>query len=579
MAPLVFPTALFVFAFFCLLGDLGRYYDDYALAGRDPVSNAIDWTGNPWRHTPYFWRPLLFPFLHYTLGLLWDHMWVMHALNIICHGFVVLALFTLLRRLGVSIEAAAVGTLLFAFYPLHFDVVFWSTAITTSLPAGLAVLLCLVYLRHVAVPRRATMATLIVLAFIIPCFYEQPVTLVPALPLLYFAACPREQPWRARLLHASLPVVYMGLGLCVYIGLMFATVPAARRGGAMSLVTPGEIFGRVGAVWGQVLSFAGPQLRLFCEGAFALSWQTLGSWVGPLAAGAGLVGGVVWVRWFASGSEPAPGEQFQSRPQRGWIIIFAVSWFLLAWLPLVVIRDQLVYCRSFYTPLLPAAICLAVALDGLFAVLQRKPWTAGLRVVVGGACVLAVTFSAFCFVGWQVLHRARFAANERQLAALAARVPMLPSGAVIVVLEDRFKPAATQHYLFNNALISWTGSWLTAQSALRHALNKDDIFSTHLNVWNPLPIVDPVPEGFTYHTPIPPYLDVAGHSRIPWAVTVPLCIDAAGDVSLVDRIILKAADGSSREIRPPLVTSAVPGPVRSFTFPSVPIQSAYSRGE
>jgi len=567
----VFAVSVFLLAFFALRGDLGKYYDDYVFAGRDPVMQSVNWAGNPWGHAPYFWRPLLFIFLYYAQGALWDHQWMFHLLNASSHGLVALGLYALIRRLAAMPQAAAVGALLFLVFPLHFDVVFWSTAITSSIPAWLTMGLCLLfvaYARGAAGMQGArgwwVKGGLIVLAFFVPCWYEQPITLVPMLPCLYFAVCPAEEAWKTRLKRSLTVTVLMGLTLVLYLGLMFATVPAGRRGGAASVVHASELGGRVRFVSDQIWDLATRQFQEYALGGLHLGWVTLGNFWGVVSVALIFGMGGVWIVWFCVRNPDATDAEGNEAAQRVgaqngiWASVFGVGWSLLAWLPFVPIRDQWVTPRCFYVPMLGVCICVAMCIDSLLVRTWRTRGAVWVRGWVGMTTLVGVCAGAVCMVGWQTAYRNRTKADERQTALLAAATSRVPRGTVFVPLEDNFRYAHTPQTLFNVGLLSWTGSPSTAVMALRHAAARDDIFCTKRDFWNPLPLTDMDGQGFGYEVAFPGYATPEGRARVPWSKALPFVIAADGSIQVIDHMVLERADGNDVEFELP-ITAKVSG--------------------
>ncbi|MBS0195828.1 MAG: hypothetical protein JSR77_03635 [Planctomycetes bacterium] len=570
-AAVVFPVLLFAVAFFYLRGDLGRYYDDYVFAGRDAVRAATDWSGNPWRSAPYFWRPLLFPFLYYALAALWNSMAVMHALNVAVHACVALGLWVLLRRLTRSRAAAATGAMVFAFYPLHFDVVFWSTAITSSIPAGLVMVVCVLFVRYARGSGYGLLPGLAALAFVSVCWYEQPATVVPALTLLYMGACPKAQAWRTRVVRSGAAVVVMGGALCVYLALMFATVPRGRRGGAASIVPVAELHDRVMFCTGQIWRLMTVHFREYTLGAFNLGWQTVGRVRGMVVVLLVVLAAGVWVKWVArSGGEEQERASLdrpsQERAGRWWVAGFGASWWVLAWLPFVPVRDQWVTPRCFYVPMLGCAVVLAVAVDWLFERTRRWRAAALVRGAVGAGVAVWVVVCGVALVGWQAMYQARNRADAAQVADLVARVPNPPKDAVFVAFKDEFRAAATGRLLFDVGLLGWTGSQSTVEAMIKQAYRRNDVHCTQLDFWNPPAVRAVDAGGVSYPLAFAGNADAAGGSRISWERAVPFCIGVDGRIVLVDRLAVKRADGRVEEFVPPVVKSAAPGPARTLEW-------------
>jgi hypothetical protein len=270
--------------------------------------------------------------------------------------------------------------------------------------------------------------------------------------------------------------------------------------------------------------------------------------------------------WFARGhDEPTDGDATRRRLCGG---LFGVAWWLLAWLPFVPIRDQWLTPRTFHIPMLGAAIALACLLDCILTGTRRRHLLA--RFLVGAATVMLAWPCAISLLGWQVLYRNRFRADERQMAELIARVPSPPPGTVFVPLEDAYRAAKTTHLLFDVGLISWTGSASTVNAAVSHAYGRTDLQSSHKDFWNPVPVTPLGAQGLVYGMPMTGYSRSDGTSLVPWANVITFCIDDAGHVVLVDTVRLRSAKGEETLVHPPLVVGAKPGPSREYIFAESP---------
>ncbi|MCX5691461.1 MAG: hypothetical protein NTV94_17000 [Planctomycetota bacterium] len=558
-----FPVLLLFVAFFCLGGDLGRYYDDYVFAGRNPDLNAVDWTGNPWRHAPFFWRPLLFPFLYYLLAIFWHSMWVVHVLNVLAHAAVVGALYAFLRQCTATRQAAAAAALLFAVFPLHLDIVFWSTAITCSIPAALTLVMLNLFVRYIKGTTNKHLGWLIALAFIIPCWYEQPITLLPMLPFLVLAFKPATTSFAAAARRGLMAIIPMGLMVCAYLTLMVITTPAGRRGGASSFVHADELPGRIAFVAKAVVHLVNVELVEYSRGGIETAWTELSTPRGIMLICLLLTSAGWWSTWFVH--QPAATTSTHSSRQRLLCSLFGLGWFVLAWLPFVPIRDQWVTPRCWHVPLLGVSIALAMAMDALLTsgAARRRPML--FRGVLASCTIAATWPGALALCGWQVLYRTRFRADQQQMAQLRQRIPSPPAAAVFVPMEDAFRAGKTKSLLFNVGLLSWTGSDSTVTGALRNTYGRSDLYSTRKDFWNPLPLTNVTETSFAYGMPIYNYRDGKGGAVVPWTMAIPFCISADGHVEIVDRIEVRWR-GITTVITPPLAAAAAAGPTRTFVI-------------
>ena len=574
LAARAFPALVWFLATFSLLGTLGRYTDDYALSGRDPVLGAMNWAASPFERS-YFWRPLLQVSLHYGQGLLWNHWPVLHLLCALSHGLTALALFAVLRRLILSPLAAGLGALLWMVMATHYEVAFWFTAITTGIPAGLAMVLVLIMIRWARGGGRGLVVAMGVLGFVIPCWYEQPSMVVAALPLAYLAACPEGEPWRRRLTRALVPTVICGLAVVVYVALLVGTAPTTVRGGAGSFVRSAEVPGRLSEFAGQMRWMFGTIVPASVAAGFRNGWQVLGEgpiWRIALLALAALT---AWP-WVARGAAVAPTAPVHP-VRRGVVVAMGLVVFATGWLPMIPVRGQIAETRMLYFPALGASIALAAALDGVLAALAGRR-RARVAIGVGGAvCVLAGSVSLF---GWQAAMRERGRTDAAQLDALRRTFPAPPPDAVFVPLDDAYRPMRTGT-VADHLLVGWTGTPWSAPKALQHAYGRIDVHSTSKGNWETVRVTHVDETGFVFGGELSPKAGdaVPGGTRVPWSRAIPYMIAPDGRVLPVARIVVRRG-GATVVIRPPLVAGAIVDPAApaaiEWVVPSqmIPIEAA-----
>ncbi|MFG0286317.1 MAG: hypothetical protein ACF8R7_18035, partial [Phycisphaerales bacterium JB039] len=131
------PAALWALSCFYLFGALGLWIDDWYYIQRAPESLAVE----AWylERPIHFWRPLYKSIVPPLLTLFWESDAIAHALLAIAHAGVAALLWRLLWTLGVSRLAASGAALLFLTTPVHYECVFWISALPTTLATALGV--------------------------------------------------------------------------------------------------------------------------------------------------------------------------------------------------------------------------------------------------------------------------------------------------------------------------------------------------------------------------------------------------------------------------------------------------------
>lgn len=298
-------------------------------------------------------------------------------------------------------------------------------------------------------------------------------------------------------------------------------------------------------------------------GAVREGWGSLGDARGLAALGAMVALGAVWVSWIARGGG---GPREARAPTNGscaagawWVIGFGACVFVLGWLPLVVVRGQIIEARSGCFPLLGTALVWAGvvhAARGWSACLgggardERGCWVRA--VLAAGTAGLALTL-AIGMVGYQGLYRERARADAAQLAELRALAQNPPAGSVFVVRDDEFEPTRTRVQQFDRALHPWFGAWWSASDRIRREYRRDDLHATPWNATNCSPLRELDGSGFTVATPMPELSRGLAHGRprIPWGRVIALRIDGEGRVRLVGEIELREGV-TTRVVRPGL---------------------------
>jgi hypothetical protein len=565
----VFPVAAWLMATLYMGGKIGHYCDDYSLNMLDPTTGRADPTLSPFSHNPYFWRPAHQFLTSYLLTYLWNDFAVFHWLEAVVHGLVGVAIWRLSSRLTRNQVAAIIPALLFVVMPFSYEVTLWCTSWVIAMGALLSVWV-LVLCADVARGKRSWrwMPVIAALAFLVPCFYEQPGAGLAPVALLYLAVCPRSEPWKRRLWRAGVMTGILGATQLMYVALLAKTAPEWARGGAASLVHPSEAPARLNEVVKGVAKAATEQLPEIVRGSFRLGHEEMGTWRGMMAYGALAACGGIWLLWaIARRRQEGPvgaRPEVDTASGRLFAGAFGVAVAVAAWLPVASLKSQVIEPRMFYFGIVGLALTFAWLLDLAHDAARRARLDAVLRACVAAPAVGAVCYLSVCCVGMQRDFRTRSRADEYQVAALRAMFPDPPAQTVFVTLEDDYRPARTGLPQVDSALLGWTSTAWSSSPCLRLAYGRRDVHALERELWGPLILTDLDADGFrSPHFPVgaTPAIglqwDAKGGLRASWAQAVPFVIDAEGRLRLVDRLFIERPGNDDLEIRLPLVTEAV----------------------
>jgi hypothetical protein len=538
-----FGAAWFLGCFYHL-GDLGRYSDDWAFADVDPVTHLARWGGTPFeRH--YFWRPALQAFLHYAFLILWHHMWIFHLMNVACHAAIAAGVYWLSRRLGSSPHASAAAAFVFLLFPFQYEVIFWSTAMTSAVPAGLMIVLCGIVIFHA----RSTgadwrrLGLMSVLMFFAACWYEQPCAIAAGFPFLYMASR-QEEPLARSLRRIAAMMIACGVPLVAYILLLRYTAPASARGGAGSFVTLDELPKRLESLVPAFSWYFSARLRNAYLGGLTTGMRELVTIRGAImAATVGILGGCWLVEWISRPVPPIPtltAERARARARAAWGFAFALAACLSVWLPIIPIRNQILEVRLAYCMCIGLALAIAFLLDFLGRLTRKLRVFPLLHTAVGGAVVVLVWVSSVAMLGWQSVIRTRTAIDAVQTRELAERFASVPPGTVFLLLRDDYRAGATGRLAFDWPPLGWTSASWSSTPAIRWAMKRNDVVASAINIWVPPPFRDPDDAGIVYTGGLTPIASVKsdpkGHLLIRWDLMVPYYIDAQGRVNPVREV-------------------------------------------
>lgn len=549
----LFPGALWFVAAFFLLGDLGKWNDDWFFLLREPETGEI--RSLYLDKGVHFWRPLYRAVAPGLQTLLWRNDPLNHLISAGAHGVNALLLWLLLRRLGARRLAAAMAGLLFLTLPAPYEAVFWLCALPTSLSTMLmlvSMLLC-VGLARGRVPR-AGVLLFPALAFAAASLNEQPACLAAALPFVYLAARPEREHWRRSILKSMAPAAGAGLALALYVVLheRFTTFPTAVGHGGL-MIPPGRMPAQVPRIAGwlrmQVLS-ADFATRAAERGLGALAAHPVRTAVVGMAL---LSGGAAWV-WHQGrfGHERAALPAGVRPGSPVLLALLGAAAFLAPWAPIVVFNYWL-NSRIAYAPMVGGCI-LAAALAMSVAPRDGAGARAGPRFAVAGVLAAVVLFHALVMVGIQRGYQLRARQDLREVARLHALVPNPPRGAVFVPALLSAPAKEPRHERFDNYFWGSFCSWWAGRWVLRHEYKRSDLDAGSI-YWGRAGMSDPTATDVLVH-------DLG---RVPWERVIPFEIDADGEVRIITRVEAETTRGRLVVEVPATATLAVPR--RVFAIP------------
>lgn len=582
-----FPLLVWWCASFYFLGDTGKYSDDWSINYRAFGSQGFALDGHPFERWNYFWRPL---HLVLTCGgqtLFWEMGWVLHALNALAHGAVAWLVWRFAREIGVGPRCAAASALLVLVHPAVYEVVNWTSTISTAIATAALIGL---WRRTAAWATNArswhgwrSVWWLGPAVFGIACFYEQQAGAACLLPLLYWTLgeLDPDRPRReVRLQRAAMIGVGPAAACVLYVVLMVSTAPRHLRGGEGSFGTLGEIAVRFRDglrtcsewLWGErAWSFARGGLE---QGGAALTD------VGPFQGWApGVYGGVlmgllivaasVWFAgWWRVHASEEPSEPADRRVRYGLVaigmIVFTSLSIAISLLPSAAATKVLPQPRLMYFPV----VCLAVALGAVITAVVRAMGASRSEAVahrLGPVLVVGVLLGCVVHVGAQEAFRRRSRADFDLLAQLRALMPDPPEGATFVPVSLQHRPVRTSSVRFNTAAPSAANLPWAAWAWVRQGYQRRDLLSTNFRpaLASPFAAVDG--KGFRYVSrwggargAVP-----AGGWRVRWDESIPFVVDASGKARLVRTIEFAGVPGRDNEptlrIEIPIVVKAIEG--------------------
>jgi hypothetical protein len=562
-AALLLPAALWLLACFYLLGALGLWIDDWYYVQRVPETLAVEaWYLDRPIH---FWRPLYKSIVPPLLTLFWQADAIPHALLALAHAGVAALLWRLLWTLGANRLAAAAAALLFLTTPVHFECVFWISALPTTLATalGLATLLLTAHWARGRIPRWRILL-LAPAYFAIAALNEQPAALAAALPVVALAAR------RPRIVGADPP----------------ADAGPARRPPSLpiALIAPASMaaIAAVAYTTGHVLNTTGtPALgydtaivppsdwphQVAHITAWAAEWHTLddvarGAWQTATAALAAtparaiaigaaiLLGAAFWIPMQTRrGGDRAstPG----AHPRHGWLLVLGAVITIAPWIPVGAFNYWL-NPRLCYVPALGLATLIATAGSiGAAVIAARVPRLAPVANAVGATALLGgCLVFAIVSLGIQKSFQSRARRDLAEMAQLRQLWPDPPPGAVFVPICIDPPPHRPGGSRLDDMMWPAIATWWSARWIVRLSYRRSDIDAAH-TTWSATAILDADEHSAA----------LRGAGRPTWKLIIPFQIDPEGTVTPVTRIRIfrpsaRDSPGPPLEIEPPLAREA-----------------------
>ncbi len=541
----LFPLAVFAAATFFLLGDLGKWADEWYYLQRDPATGEIQ--GLYLQKPIHVFRPLFRATISTLQTLLWQDDWANHLISAAAHGLAALLLWRLLRSMGFTRLASGVGALFFALYPVHFEVALWPGALPTTLGLSVALVGLMLGLGHArgrgggagwwAIPAMGA------IAFASASFNEQPALILAALPFLALAVRPDEEPVRRVFRRALAPAAAAGLALVIYVLIHRSLkLPKPAIGHDAMLVPPEEMWRALKMLlyWGRGRHL----LHDFSRPAMAEGLGAIGAHPATAVVLGGLVlaGVVPWIARHAATGDQRAGSP-PVRPPRVLPVLGAAGTIVvLGWAPVVVFHYWLMP-RLAYAPVTGLALLVALGLD---VVARHTAHREGLaRASRLGVSVVAAAVSlafALMMIGAQSMFQKRARRDREEVAALRAMIPNPDPGSVFAPLRVEQPPARPRAGSFDPWFMGAMTNWWSPPGIIRFQYRRADLEAGYCN-WNEAGFI-------AVHDEL---AVVRGVGDVAWGRVIPFEIDGRSRVRLVSTVVVEEMDGSRKEYAIPQV--------------------------
>lgn len=560
---LALPLLLWFIASFLLLGDLGKWFDDYGAHVRNPDTGSYTLADLFQYHWPTFWRPLHIQTVYTLQTVLWHHDWVNHLVSALAHGLCALLLFRLCTALRIARLPSACAALLFLCAPTAYEAVFWPA--TIGAPLGLATFLwcALITIRYARDPSPPTsraqllrLTAITMLAFAVPCWYEQPATTLAIIPLLVVAASPaRPEPQHPLLTPAlaarALAPTLLAAGACaLYLALLVVSNTkdtSTARGSVASFTPIAELPDKADQTLRQIGKLLTPED--FLLGSLRNALHHLAEHpltILPIALVP--IAGFFWVRTRTRSTTPmnTPADATPP-PDSALLLACALIALLLSFLPLLAIRTQWLTPRMLYTPIFSIAFALSIVLDSALRALRHhttiRRWA---ERTLATTTVLLCTLGALCLVGIQSALQSRSRLDQQQLAQLRALVPDPAPGSVFVPLQNLDTATDTGVRGFDLVWLGVFESPWSANTMVKHTFADSTLGALHCHRFRG------TPAAFT-RTALTANERPAHHitgGPVPIDRVIPFRINRAGDVEIISSLTVPSLSSDAFTIRP-----------------------------
>ena len=536
------PATLWLLSTCFLGGNLGKWTDDYSVVKLDPTTGEIHY----WDRWPVR-RPLGNSFVLMKAGLLWNHDRANHLVSVVFHGAVALLYWLMLRQFSTTALAPAICALLFMLFPMHYEIIFWPSAMHAGMSVAAFFVLAMVYHRFAnGCAGRSAPLLMAVLSLLIFALWEQPAAGLIALPLLYPAAHRARRSGRADAIRALAPVA-----ACIALALVVGVLqrygsPHGMRGGSGSFVAPADLGERCATVCRSIGYVAfGPYIRDIVCGGMIEGSRLLAGPRGLVWGSAVVVASGLWLTWWYR--RPL-GEGAPRAPHSQWyrIAFFGLAIAVLAWIPVVLVKSQTVDARLLYFPLAGVLMATCAVLDRAAVKLEAiAGGSAVFKTLIGLPGLAAAVAGAVCLAAIQFNLQQRFRMDQDEVRQLRQLVPSPPPRSVLMPLRIDNTASHTGRYHFDEFAIGGFATFWSAEAMVQQAYHRRDISSTYYLRWGPLPITEYGPAGLCYRGRPAPWYRAGGitGAQLRWGQVIPFVIDRVGVVHLVEQIWIERHTG------------------------------------
>jgi hypothetical protein len=570
---------------------IGKWGDHYSWPHRNFITGEVQYPNSGW-FNDRFWRPLGVLTSKLQVTYLWNWDWAVHLVGALAQAWAAFMVYWFLVRTCRWKPLAGAGALVFLTYGPGYEVVFWPMSTSASFA-----IVCLMWGFQLVVRYAGgasgwrTLPWIGLVAFLIPCLFEQMAPWPALIPFLYLAFCRESEPWSARLSRAILAAIVCIPGCVLYLGLMIGTMPPNLRGGTGSFIHAEELPARLAIIWRHIfdnMTMAGYWKGALDEGLLQIGHLRRAA---PLVALGVVIAAYFWLEpWLryvrargARGPGPRarakagaePGARGASRPIRqrsprlAWFLFFCAAGFVASWLTVIVTRDQPVLFRLCQAPVVFVIFAVCAVVDAQLARSARRCSMEGLagrwagivgvtaRLVTLGATLWLCAWGTLVMIGSASVMKARSELDYQEGKQLKKLVPDPPLNAVFIPLYTENYPFGVTRTPALEAAVG--GVWLWHWAPFRFVqmiYKREDLASTHyFRDARGLPFDWIDERGWQYAdylggnfgpTDTPP-------RPLRWDEVIPFVILADGSMYLVRSVKLVRSDGTQMHMPVPIV--------------------------